>query len=352
MHLIHSEHPLQRTPDAPCAGKPACQALRWSTFRAANGSFSERRAHVGDRAIASTRAQPAARYLRRPGRRDHHPRVSRARGLVDGDRVVGRVPRDAGDAAGRRADQAGAHSRVIDRGFRQRMPDDQAGAVDTQMELLPAPRATSAVFSRRPTPLDQPLKVRCRRRSDAAVLGRDVVHRDMQHLTPSRERRVVRSVETGTHHGQVDRTNPSVCRKGNRKTSRSLRAVSMARSENRCCRPADQLAELPTRPWRLGRATASRRLAGRVRARTPANPHTVARLVGWMDLGLHPPSMPQGPGTPTDPRLSAERRLASRAPTPRVARADQRDAGDGESMRREELGQHDIEMTGALRPPA
>ena len=38
---------------------------------------------------------------------------------------------------------------------------------------------------------------------------RDVVHRDVQQLTPSRERRVVRGVETGTHHGQ-DRPDESL----------------------------------------------------------------------------------------------------------------------------------------------
>ena len=32
--------------------------------------------------------------------------------------------------------------------------------------------------------------------------GLDVVYRHVQQLTPSRERRVVRGIETGPHHGQ------------------------------------------------------------------------------------------------------------------------------------------------------
>ena len=45
MHLIHPEHPLQRTPD-PSIRQARHQALRWSTFRAAIGLLSERRAHT------------------------------------------------------------------------------------------------------------------------------------------------------------------------------------------------------------------------------------------------------------------------------------------------------------------
>ena len=41
--------------------------------------------HVGDRAVARTRARSAARHLRGFGRRHHHPRVSRASGFIEGD---------------------------------------------------------------------------------------------------------------------------------------------------------------------------------------------------------------------------------------------------------------------------
>src|SRR5688572_5759788 len=44
MYLVHPEHPSQRTPKL-CASATRHQALRWPTFRAANGLISERRAH-------------------------------------------------------------------------------------------------------------------------------------------------------------------------------------------------------------------------------------------------------------------------------------------------------------------
>ena len=59
------------------------------------------RFHVGDRASARTRAWPPARHLGRPGWQHDHLRVSRARGLIEGDRVVGRVSSDTGDVTTR-----------------------------------------------------------------------------------------------------------------------------------------------------------------------------------------------------------------------------------------------------------
>src|SRR5688572_8544880 len=45
MYLVHPEHPSQRTPKL-CASATRHQALRWPTFRAANGLISERRAQL------------------------------------------------------------------------------------------------------------------------------------------------------------------------------------------------------------------------------------------------------------------------------------------------------------------
>ena len=84
----------------------------------------------------------------------------------EGDRVVGRVRRDAGDVASCRADQIDAHGRVVDRRLGQRMRNDHAGTVDTQMELLPASYATPAVFrgSHSPSPTtDSPVLSTIRR---------------------------------------------------------------------------------------------------------------------------------------------------------------------------------------------
>ncbi|AMY09526.1 hypothetical protein LuPra_02743 [Luteitalea pratensis] len=160
------------------------------------------RFHVADRAIARARARSAARHLRRPGRRHDHPRVARARGLIEGDRVVGRVRRDAGDPTGRRANQVNAHGRVIGRRLGQRVRDDHSGAVDTQMQLLPASRATSAMFRCGPLAFPPSLKDRAVDDQMQRSLRREVTHCDVQPLTPSRERLLVRGIETRAHHGQ------------------------------------------------------------------------------------------------------------------------------------------------------
>src|SRR5688572_1424652 len=59
MYLVHPEHPSQRTPKL-CASATRHRALRWPTFRAANGLISERRAHDAD-------ARHAAATLNRSG---------------------------------------------------------------------------------------------------------------------------------------------------------------------------------------------------------------------------------------------------------------------------------------------
>ena len=55
--------------------------------------------HLADRAVASGRARSPSRDGGRSGRRDEDLGPSRRRRLVDADRVVGRVGREAGDLA-------------------------------------------------------------------------------------------------------------------------------------------------------------------------------------------------------------------------------------------------------------
>ncbi len=70
-------------------------------------------------------------------------------------------------------------------------------------------------------------------------------------------------------------------------------------------------------PWRLRRATASRRPAERGPARTPASsPHDSASCRSDGLSTSSPDHAAWAGDTPAAPRPSAERRLTSRAPTP------------------------------------
>ena len=70
--------------------------------------------------------------------------------LVERDRIVGPVGRDACDVGVERVDQADAGRRGIDRRLGQRVGDDHTRLVDAQMELLPASLAATAVLRRGP----------------------------------------------------------------------------------------------------------------------------------------------------------------------------------------------------------
>jgi len=82
------------------------------------------------------------------------------------------------------------------------MRDDDAGAVDAQMEFLPAPRATPAVFRGGPFAFTHDGQPRAVDDEMHRSVGRNDLDAGIQPLTPSRERRVVRGVETSAHHGQ------------------------------------------------------------------------------------------------------------------------------------------------------
>ena len=129
--------------------------------------------------------------------------MPRTRGLVEPHRVVRPIPRDADHVAGHRTDEIDAHGRIVDGRLRQRLRDDHAGAVNTKMQLLPAPRATLAVFRGGPFALAHDGESRTVEDEMQRTVGRDGVPRDVQPLTPARERRVVGSVETRAHHGQT-----------------------------------------------------------------------------------------------------------------------------------------------------
>src|SRR5262249_50764285 len=153
-----------------------------------------------DRAIASARPRPPSRRPGRLGGWHHDPRATRTRGIIEGYRVVGRIPRDADDAALNCLNQLDGCRRVIDSGLGQRVRDDDTRAVDTQMELLPASLAVSSVFRSSPLPFAQDREHRAVDDEMHAFACRDSIKREVEVLAAPGKCRVIRSGEVYAHH--------------------------------------------------------------------------------------------------------------------------------------------------------
>ena len=132
---------------------------------------------------------------------------------------------------------------------------------------------------------------------------------DLQPLTPSRERRVVRGLEAGADHDQNGPDEALRLAHGQAKDEserqdrfdRKIREPLLP-SGPTGRRHSPRSLSVWREPQRHIAATDERALV------RPPIPHTVLCLVGRMELGLHPSIMPPEPGTPTDPRLPAERK--------------------------------------------
>ena len=118
-------------------------------------------ADPSDRPIASARPRVASGQLGCLRRRHDDGRASGVGCLVEGERVVGRVRRDRPRAASNGLDQIDARTRVIHRGSGQRLSDDHSRVVDSQMKLLPPPRARVVRVSPPPTHPRRPSTGQC-----------------------------------------------------------------------------------------------------------------------------------------------------------------------------------------------
>ena len=156
--------------------------------------------HLLDRTIASARPRSPSRHSCGLGRWHHDGRAARTSDIVEGDRVIGRVPRDAGDAAVDGCDQSDGSRRVIDRRIRQGVSDNDTGSINTQMKLLPASPTVPSVFRGSPFPFAQNRQPRAIDNQMHAFAGRDSIKPEVELLTTPGERRVIGRGELEAHH--------------------------------------------------------------------------------------------------------------------------------------------------------
>ena len=164
--------------------------------------------HPPDRPIASTRPRSPSGHTCRCGRWHHNLRATRTRGIVEGDRVVGGVRRDARHVAVDRRDQIDARRRVIERRLGQDFGHDHPRSGDRNMELLPATRAASAVFRGGPFAFAD---YRESRAVDDEVHGFapwDSTKGELEVLAAPRERRLIGRGQIEAHQPEERRQEP------------------------------------------------------------------------------------------------------------------------------------------------
>ena len=158
--------------------------------------------HAPDRPIADAGPRSASRQRRRSGRRHHDHRGSRAGRVVERDGVVRRIGRHARDIAVDVVDQTDAGRGIIRRRLGERMGDDDASAVDTEMQLLPAPLPAPAVFGGGPFALAEDGQARAVDDEMQWLLHGNAIECKIEAPAPPRERGVVWRCETGVHQAE------------------------------------------------------------------------------------------------------------------------------------------------------
>ncbi len=251
--------------------------------------------HHPDRAIAGDRPPSSSRHARSLGRWNDHVRATCTRSIVEGDRVVGRVPRDAREGAFDCLAQRESRRRVVGIPFGEGLGDDDSRSVDTHRELLPASLAASAMVHGGPFPFAHNREARAVDDEMQAFVGRNSTKREVEVLAAPGERRVIGRGAVDTHHSK-ERVQAAL--------GLAQRQVADETERERGFDREGGVLELPST-----RADAARRpgVAGlRCQPQGAVAPadegaivggpvrNAVLRLVRWMDSRLHPLSVVVG----------------------------------------------------------
>ena len=127
-------------------------------------------------------------------------RTPRPGGLVDGDRVIGRISGDAHERAIDGGEQIEGGGRIITRRLGQRVDTDHAGLIDAKVEFPPATPAAATVFRGSPLTCPDDGQTCAVKHQMDALVGRDRSQTARQMLTAPGERRIVRGGEVEAHH--------------------------------------------------------------------------------------------------------------------------------------------------------
>ena len=267
------------------------------------------------------------RDIRRPGRWDDDRRTPRPGGLVDGDRVRGRISGDAHERAIDGGEQIEGGGRILTRRLGQRVDTDHAGLIDAKVELPPATSAAATVFRGSPLTCSDDGQPRAVEHEMEALAERDRPQTAPQMLTAPGERRRVGGGEVEAHHPEQCVQEPF---------GLAQREMVEESQDQGGLDGEIRVALLPTPPAAPAGRPGSDRLRGQPHRHIAASNeglvigrpvrNAVLRLVRGMDLRLHPCSvapaegpekcapphrvfMQQRRAAPSRPRLHAEDRL-------------------------------------------
>ena len=209
-------------------------------------------------------------------------------------------------------DKTHARRGVIGRRLGQRLGNDHAGSVDTEMELLPASLAASPVFRRGPFALADDRQARAVDDEMKRPPGRNAIENEIEALTPPRERGVIWRFEVGAHQDQ-DRPQEALGLAQGQPEDEPERQCGLDREVREFPRPA--------RPTRRRRSPRVHRVVGEPECHV-ASPHegsfvlrpvsdVIFRLVLRVHPRIHEEIVRQLPSaTPVDPRLHSGRSRA------------------------------------------
>ena len=209
-------------------------------------------------------------------------------------------------------DKTHARRGVIGRRLGQRLGNDHAGSVDTEMELLPASLAASPVFRRGPFALADDRQARAVDDEMKRPPGRNAIENEIEALTPPRERGVIWRFEVWAHQDQ-DRPQEALGLAQGQPEDEPERQCGLDREVREFPRPA--------RPTRRRRSPRVHRVVGEPECHV-ASPHegsfvlwpvsdVIFRLVLRVHPRIHEEIVRQLPSTtPVDPRLHSGRSRA------------------------------------------
>ncbi len=138
--------------------------------------------------------------LRRTSRRwDDDYGIPRGSGIIDRERVIGCIGREARHVIRKAIDEINTHPRVVGTSVSQRLSNDHSRSINSEMELFPGTLATSTVLGCRPLAFAEDGQPSAVDEQMDRFLDWNEIQADIEALTTPREGGVVGSFKINIH---------------------------------------------------------------------------------------------------------------------------------------------------------